>query len=114
MIGRRIRSTIRLSAAQTPSATPTPIVIRVAMSTCESVPIEVAHSPVAPIVANMIAVIAAGRSPLTRNAIATMPTNITGQGVSTKKFVSGWSPRWTMKLPVGSVMWKIHVDGFCT
>ena len=109
-----MRSTIRLSAAQTPSAIPNPTVITVATSTCASVPIEVAHSPVRPIVPSITAVIAAGRRPLTRNAIATRPRNITGQGVSVKKLVSGWSPRWTMKFPVGSVMWKIHVDGFCT
>ena len=62
----------------------------------------------------MTAVIAAGRGPLTRNAIATSPRNITGQGVSMKKLPSGSSPRWTMKFPVGSVMWKIHVNGLCT
>ena len=49
-----------------------------------------------------------------RNAISASPNVIAGHGISTKKLRSGPSPYWTRKFPIGFVMWKTNVLGFCT
>ena len=103
-----------LSAAQTPIATPITTVIAVATSTCDAVSIAVAHSPITPIAPSRTNAHTAERSPLSTNAITVRPRSVTGHGVSTKKLRSGSSPCWTMKFPIGSVMWKTNVVGFWT
>ena len=62
-----------LSAAQTPSATPITTASTVATSTCESVSIASAHTPMTPIHASIRNVVTAGRRPLIRYAISVSP-----------------------------------------
>ena len=103
-----------LSAAQTPSGMPTIIVSTVATSTCESVSIACVHSFETPITVSIASVTNAGRRPEIRKATNARPSVIAGHGISTKKLRSGCRPYWTRKFPIGFVIWKMNVDGFCT
>ena len=87
----------------------------VATSTCERVSIAFVHSFVTPPISASIArVITAGRSPEMKYAMSASPKVIAGHGVSTKKLCSGLRPYCTTKFPIGLVMWKTNVCGFCT
>ena len=74
MIGRIALETVRLSAAAMPSPTPITTAISVATSTCESVSIASAQTPVTPIAPSITKVVIAGRSPETTNAISVSPS----------------------------------------
>ena len=104
-----------ISAASTPRTTPITTAIAVATSTCEKVSIASCHSPIAPISANISAVVTAGRSPLRTNAIKVRPASVMNHGVSTRKVSSGCSMCATRKLPSGFVRsLNSQVVGFCT
>ena len=99
----------------TPSPNPIATVSTVATSTCDAVSIAEAHSPMNADQREH----EEGRdrrsgSPLTTNAMSVMPTSITGQGVSTRKFRNGTSPYWTMWSPIQLVTLKRNVSGFWT
>ena len=85
-----------------------------ATSTCDAVSMAGSQTPMIPIAASITRAVIAGRIPLSTNAIAVSPPSTMNQGVSTSSTRSGSSRFWSMKLPIGSVIWKTNELGSCT